>query len=171
MGQEIERKFLIKELPSGLEGYPKHRIEQGYLNVDPALRVRREDDHYYMTYKGARSSVPGEIGQAEYNLPLDEASYEHLVEKADGNVIRKTRYILPLNDDAFEEDYRNAHPALSGLRIELDVFDAPFDGRVLAEVEFPNEEAARLYRPAAWFSEDVTGDRRYSNAHMSTEAL
>ena len=55
--------------------------------------------------------------------------------------------------------------------IELDVFGAPYDGRILAEVEFPDEKAAADYKPADWFLEDVTGDVRYSNAHMSTEKL
>ncbi len=198
MGVEIERKFTVKRLPDDLESYPYHVIEQGYLNVHPAIRVRREDDHFYMTYKGDISSIAKDmnapiesnthredqnqsdprvapIGKTEYNMPLDEASYNHLVAKADGNVIRKKRYLIPLNEDAFEETAllteNGLKEALEGgeLKIELDIFEATFDGRVLAEVEFPSEEAARLYRPADWFDEDVTGDPRYSNASMSAE--
>ncbi|WP_026491315.1 MULTISPECIES: CYTH domain-containing protein [unclassified Butyrivibrio] len=163
MGLEIERKFTVKELPENLEQYEVHVIEQGYLNVVPAIRVRRQDDEYYMTYKchkdfaGAHfEGEDGDIGQIEYNMPLDKTAYEHLVEKADGNVIRKKRYIIPIEN---------------GLKIELDVFGAPYDGRILAEVEFPDEKAAADYKPADWFLEDVTGDVRYSNAHMSTEKL
>ena len=177
MGVEIEKKFLVKELPSDLTEYPFHVIEQGYLNVDPAIRVRREDEKYYMTYKGARSVIEGSIGQVEYNMPLDEASYKHMVSKADGNMIRKTRYLIPLNADAYDKEYLDLYPELSQdikegrIKIELDVFKAPFEGRVIAEVEFPDEDAAKNYRPASWFSEEVTGDRRYSNAYMSTEKL
>ncbi len=176
MGVEIERKFLVKELPAELEKYPCHRIEQGYLNVSPAIRVRRQDDIYYMTYKGKRSEGD-EIGQTEYNLPLDEETYEHMSAKADGNVIRKKRYLIPLNDDAFDDAYVASDPELSkalesgSVIIELDVFEAPFDGRILAEVEFPSEGAAKAYKPADWFLEDVTGDYHYSNAYMSTEEL
>ena len=32
----------------------------------------------------------------EYNLPLTKESYLHLREKADGVLISKTRYLLPL---------------------------------------------------------------------------
>ena len=46
---EIERKFLPKELPEHLEDYEMHRIEQGYLNTDPVVRIRRSDDDYYLT--------------------------------------------------------------------------------------------------------------------------
>lgn len=183
MGIEIEKKFTVKELPKDLEKYPFHHIEQGYLNVHPAIRVRRQDDEYYMTYKSAKqkgteeSPESGDIGQIEYNMPLDKASYEHLAAKADGNVIRKKRYLIPINDDSFTEEFLNANPELKKLvengsiKIELDVFEAPFEGRILAEVEFPSEDAAKEYNPASWFDQDVTGDRRYSNSQMSAEKL
>ena len=168
MGVEIERKFTVKELPKDLESYPYHEIEQAYLNVNPAIRVRREDDNYYMTYKcrNLNSIENGEIGQTEYNMPLNREAYEHLLSKSDGNVITKKRYLIPINDDAF-----GGSTELSGLKIELDVFKGVFEGRILAEVEFPNEEAAKAYRPAYWFKEDVTGDIRYSNSQMSTERI
>ncbi|ADL35143.1 hypothetical protein bpr_I2410 [Butyrivibrio proteoclasticus B316] len=200
MGVEIEKKFTVKEIPFDLEKYPFHDIEQGYLNVHPAIRVRREDDIYYMTYKGNVSpkgidcfeagdtsgnnnryadahSANDRIGQTEYNMPLDKESYENLAKKADGNVIRKRRYLIPLNEDAYSSDYLEKDPSTKralesgNMKIELDVFKAPFDGRILAEVEFPSEEAARNYKPADWFYEDVTGDRRYSNSQMSTEKI
>lgn len=172
MGVEIERKFTVKELPNDLESFSYHVIEQGYLNITPAIRVRREDDTYYLTYKSKRNAdelrngdkdqdyssedIIENIGQTEYNLPLDQESYEHLIKKADGNVIRKKRYLIPTEND---------------LTIELDVFDAPFEGTVIAEVEFPSEETAKAYKPADWFGEDVTGDIRYSNAYMSGQNL
>ena len=37
---EIERKYLIRELPERLEQYPCRQIEQGYLNTDPVVRIR-----------------------------------------------------------------------------------------------------------------------------------
>ena len=104
MGIEIEKKFTIKELPNDLSTFPHHIIEQGYLNVSPAVRVRREDDNYYMTYKGSGPAKDGGIGKVEYNMPLDADSYANLVKKCDGNIIKKTRYLLPLNEDAFDSE-------------------------------------------------------------------
>lgn len=49
---EIERKFLIKELPGDADNYPCHKIEQAYLNTNPVVRIRRQDDTYILTYKG-----------------------------------------------------------------------------------------------------------------------
>ena len=81
---EIERKFTLKSLPDNLESYPSHHIEQVYLNYNPVVRARKQDDEYYLTYKGS-----GMMARDESNLPLNEASYYHLREKADGSVISK----------------------------------------------------------------------------------
>ena len=126
---EIERKFLISSLPDDLESYPFHLIEQGYLNTDPVVRVRRQDNEFYLTYKGK-----GFLAREEYNLPLNREAYEHLITKADGNIICKKRYLIPIKD--------------SDLTIELDVFEGAFAPLILAEVEFTSvEEAESLHPP------------------------
>ena len=145
---EIERKYLLKTLPD-LKTYEFHKIEQAYLCTSPVVRVRREDETYYMTYKGG-----GMMAREEYNLPLNQESYQHLKEKADGNVIGKTRYLIPLEKE--------------GLVAEVDVFDPPFAPLILAEVEFETEEQANAFEAPEWFGEDVTFDGRYHNSYMST---
>lgn len=144
---EIERKFLIDRLPENLEVYPHKELEQGYLCTDPVVRVRKEGEEYVLTYKSK-----GLMVREEYNLPLNKTAYEHLLEKADGIVISKTRYILPEKD---------------GLKIELDVFHGEHDGLILAEVEFPNEKMANSYCPPDWFGEDVTFSTKYHNSNLS----
>ena len=67
-------------------------------------------------------------------------------------VISKVRYVIPEKD---------------GLSIELDVFKAPYEGLLLAEVEFPTEEAAHAYQPPKWFGEDVTYSTEYHNSTLS----
>src|SRR5438552_1172812 len=39
-GVEIERKFLVDELPGALGSYPSEEIEQGYLAIDGEVEVR-----------------------------------------------------------------------------------------------------------------------------------
>ena len=43
---EIERKYLVKTLPDHLEQYACKVIEQGYLNTNPVVRIRRSNDDY-----------------------------------------------------------------------------------------------------------------------------
>lgn len=166
---EIERKFTIKKLPDGLESYPCHVIEQAYLNTDPVVRIRREDDSYYLTYKGK-----GLMAREEYNLPLNEASYYHLREKADGNVISKKRYVIPIVEMAFDMAYVSATQKnidQISLQVELDVFEPPFAPLVIAEVEFPDEETARAFQMLDWFSQDVTNDPAYHNSNLSRRVV
>ena len=145
---EIERKFLVTEPLPGYEKYPSHAIEQAYLCTDPVVRVRRSDEDYYMTYKGR-----GLLAREEYNLPLNREAYEHLRDKADGILLTKRRYEIPL--------------AESGLVIELDIFSGRYEGLILAEVEFASLEQAKAFQPPAWFGEEVTESGLYQNSRLS----
>ncbi|MBO4900129.1 MAG: CYTH domain-containing protein [Lachnospiraceae bacterium] len=156
---EIERKYTIKELPADLDGLKKKKIVQAYLCREPVVRIRRSDDKYYMTYKGQ-----GLVEREEYNLPLTKEAFEHLLPKADGNVISKTRYLIPLENPRFKEGY--VPSADLKLCIELDVFDDPLSPLVIAEVEFPDRESADAYIPEDWFIEDVSEDPKYHNVNM-----
>lgn len=144
---EIERKFTVRNIPADLSRYPYHLIEQGYLNTNPVVRVRREENTYYLTYKGK-----GLLSREEYNLPLNEEAYRHLIKKADGNIIGKRRYLIPL-------------PPYT---IELDIFLEPFAPLIIAEVEFPTEEEANAFVPPEWFLEDVTFNPAYHNSTLSS---
>ena len=146
---EIERKFLIKKenLPENLASYPCHRIEQGYLCTSPVVRIRRQDDDYFLTYKSK-----GLMAREEYNLPLTKEAYRHLLEKADGRIITKERYCIPYEDH---------------LTIELDVFAGDLAPLLLAEVEFSSEEEANSFTPPDWFGEDVTFSSKYHNSTLS----
>lgn len=157
---EIERKFLVdlNKNPYDLTTAKVLRIEQAYLCTGPVVRIRQEDDKYYLTYKSKGNATDNEwmLAHQEYNLPLDKESYEHLLKKADGNIITKDRYLLPLDND---------------LVIELDIFKGAFDGMVLAEVEFPDIEAANNFVPPEWFTKDVTYDTNYHNSVLSTKKV
>ena len=147
---EIERKYLPDKLPEDLSRYPSKEMEQAYLCVAPVVRVRHEGDEYVLTYKGK-----GMMIREEVNLPLTAASYAHLLAKADGRIIKKTRYRVPIKD---------------GLTAEVDVFHEPREGLVLIEVEFPSKEAAFAFEPPEWFGKEVTNDPSYHNSHMALKA-
>lgn len=162
---EIERKFTVKSLPNNLSDFPCLYLEQGYLNTDPVIRIRKQNQEYLLTYKGK-----GMLAREEYNLPLNADSYAHLRNKCDGNIISKRRYIIPLEAPEFTADC----PATlkpSQLTIELDIFDAPFAPLIMAEVEFDSMEAANAFIAPDWFSEDVTYNQEYHNSTMSRKVF
>ena len=47
-----KENFLLKQIPEGCTSFPCRQIEQAYLNTDPVVRIRRDNDDYYLTYKG-----------------------------------------------------------------------------------------------------------------------
>ena len=150
---EIERKFLIKKdrFPDNLAQYPCHEIEQGYLCTEPVVRIRRQDDEYYLTYKSK-----GFMAREEYNLPLTKESYGHLLPKIDGLLIAKTRYLIPLNER---------------LTAELDIFEKDLAPLTLVEVEFDSVEEADKFTAPDWFGEDVTNSGKYHNSYLSRHGL
>ena len=113
---EIERKFLVdlSDLPFDPKDYPARKIEQAYLCTAPVVRIRRDNDDFFLTYKSK-----GMMVREEYNLPLTKESYYHLLLKADGRIITKTRYVIPIEN---------------GLFVELDIFEGDLAPLVLAEI-------------------------------------
>lgn len=181
MGQEIERKWRVRRLPEDYHRYPSKLLEQAYLCQNPTLRIRKESsifggeeegsisgekegssisdkneqvglseertqEEYIFCYKGK-----GRLSREEYNLPLTEEAYETLIGKTEGRVIRKFRYAIP-------------HGAYT---VELDIFQGELEGLCYAEVEFSSEEEALSFQPLDWFSEELTGEKGYSNAELS----
>ena len=146
---EIERKFLIdmERLPFRPEDFPCRHIEQGYLCTAPVVRIRRDNEEYFLTYKSK-----GLMVRVEYNFPLTKEAYEHLIPKTDGRLLRKKRYVIPLEND---------------LSLELDVFEGSLAPLVLAEIEFPDEKTALSYEAPDWLGEDVTYSARYHNSTLS----
>lgn len=145
---EIERKYLIHTPPPNYRQYPCHQIEQAYLCTEPVVRIRRQDDEYWLTYKSK-----GLLAREEYNLPLTKEAYMHLLDKADGIVLHKKRYLIPMSENR--------------LVIELDVFEGEYQGLLLAEVEFAAEEDAMKFIPPKWFGQEVTFSGTYQNSRLS----
>lgn len=143
---EIERKFLVNRMPEDLKSYPHSEIEQAYLNAEPVLRIRKKDHDYILTYKSK-----GMMVRVEEEMPLTEEAYLHLLNKADGRVITKTRYFLPYEKQT----------------IELDVFYGDMKPLVMAEVEFDTEEEANAFLPPQWFGREVTFEKKYHNVNMA----
>ncbi len=144
---EIERKYLINSIPDNLNIVESRLLEQGYLCTEPVVRIRRDNDEFILTYKSK-----GLMIREEHNLPLTQEAYEHLKTKVDGRLISKTRHLIPF-------DHK--------LMIELDIFHGDLEPLMLAEVEFPDEEAANNFIPPTWFGEDVTFSSKYHNSNLS----
>jgi adenylate cyclase len=144
MSREIERKFLVKHerLPSGLPDGDE--LEQGYLSVDPAVRVRLVATpdgtrHAELTIKGK-----GLLSREEFEYPIPAADAEALLHLC-ARSLRKVRRKLG--------------------RFVVDHFKTR--DLWLAEIELQSEDE-KFERPS-WLGEEVTQDPRYSNTRLADE--
>lgn len=142
MGIEIERKFLVRaellpELPPALE------LRQGYLSVDPVVRVRlvasRDGESAELTIKGA-----GLLSRAEFNYAIPPADARQLLALCPRK-LAKRRHTLD--------------------RWVIDHF--PDRGLWLAEIELASEDEP-FDRPK-WLGQEVTQDPRYTNSNLASQ--
>ncbi len=138
---EIERKFLIKELPD-LTGVRFSEIKQGYFSIKPEKRVRQIDGKYYITEKGE-----GDMVREEREWEIDENEAQGLFNLSKTYIIEKNRYYLPYGE----------------YTVELDIYGGKHKGLVVAEVEFKSEREALAFVPPVWFGQDITKDKSYKN--------
>lgn len=159
---EIERKYLVRQLPDDLDQYEHLEIEQAYLCTSPTLRIRRMGDAYILTVKQhLRTPGSSAIHNREEEFALTADSYNHLLAKCDKGRVSKTRYRINLRRQQSDGAYE-------GLVAELDIFHGCHLGLMLVEVEFPNTDAANAFVPPAWFGEDVSTDPRYRNSSLAS---
>jgi adenylate cyclase len=150
---EIERKFLVRDVPDDLEQHPHETIRQGYVSVSAdgtEARVRDQSGSYFLAVK----SGSGEA-RTEVELPIPEKTFDSLWPLTRKQRVRKVRYHVPHEDRT----------------IEVDVYRRKLKGLVVAEVEFPDEEVARAFQPPDWFGEEVTGNEGFSNQNLACHGL
>lgn len=149
--KEIERKFLLKNLPYNLDEFKSESIEQGYIVITPdgtEVRLRKKDGQFYQTVK----SGSGEE-RTEHEIELSKEQFDEIWDTTEGKRLKKTRFKIPYQDKI----------------IELDIYGEGLAGNASAEVEFKTKEEADKFTPPEWFGREVTEDSRYKNQSLATK--
>ncbi len=147
MALEIERKFLVcGEFRD--QAYSSSRIRQGYISSGSGrtVRVRIRDDKGYLTIKGPSNRAG--LARYEFETEISLSDAQDLMALCEPGIIDKTRYLVRSGNHVFE----------------VDEFYGDNEGLVMAEVELSDENEA-FVKPD-FIGEEVTGDRRYYNAHL-----
>lgn len=149
MSSEIERKFLLGELPDWLADRAEERISQGYLTngEGPEIRLRRAGERTLLTVKEGAGEV-----REELEVELDPYLFRTLWPLTAGRRVTKTRRREPLGD---------------GRTAEVDVYAENLAGLVVAEVEFSSAKESREFEPPAWLGKEITNDARYANRELA----
>lgn len=142
MSVEIERKFLLPEVPAWPSNAKVVRIEQGYLVIEEEVevRLRRTEEKYLLTAKRGHGEVREEI-----EISLDREQFDALWPLTESRRLTKTRHLIPIDD---------------GLTAEVDVFEGELEGLVIGEIEFDSEEQSGNFELPAWLGDEITGDQR-----------
>ncbi len=119
MASEIERKYLLRALPSAGLGAGE-RIHQGYLSTgDPEVRIRAKGTKHIVTRKGGEGFV-----REEEEAEISERAFDILWPATREARVEKKRYTLVGPD---------------GLTWEIDQYTGGLAGLFTAEVELPTE--------------------------------
>ncbi|MBW3607911.1 MAG: adenylate cyclase [Actinobacteria bacterium] len=155
---EIERKFLLSDVPPTMRLARREPIRQGYiaLDGDTEVRIRISPKGSVLTIKAGRGGA-----RLEEEIRLEAQQGEALWELTDGRRVQKTRRRVRLASPVDRPE----------LLVEVDEYSGPLDGLVVAEVEFPDEEAARAFQPPAWFGRELTDDWRYANRSLASDGM
>lgn len=146
--REIERKFLVKELPE-LDDFAACRITQWYLSKptdDVSIRIRLYDDTrcYYDMKQGL-----GKIRQ-EMGWKCSFTEVRPFLKHAE--CIKKIRYKKYIDD----------------ILLVIDVFES---GLKLIEIESDHESSVDNFDIPEWFGEEVTGKIEYTNNWIAYNQL
>jgi len=133
---EIERKFLVKELPDLLDIKPV-RYERYYLKKDEPLveRIQRKGDRYEFESKKTISPLEHEK-QKRY---ISQGEFERLREGKEAEGIIRDGYTLSEDPE-----------------VSIKIYHERFEGLIRAEVEFSSKETAEAYIPDSWMGAEVT---------------
>ncbi len=107
------------------------------------VRVRTAGDKGFLTLKTRGNGISRD--EFEYEIPLEDA--KQLLAMCP-DLVRKTRHLVHHHDHTWE----------------VDVFGGENEGLVVAEIELDSED--ELFVLPAWAGEEVTHDKRYSNASL-----
>jgi len=151
-GIEIERKFLLAELPPTMRLARREPIRQGYLALDgdTEVRVRITPKRAVLTIKSGRGGV-----RTEEEVVLDKRQGDALWELTEGRRLQKSRRQMRID----------------GHDVDVDEYAGALDGLVVAEVEFVDEESARAFEAPSLFVRELTGDPAYANRNLALFGL
>jgi CHAD domain-containing protein/CYTH domain-containing protein len=150
-GVEIERKFLLRGLPSEMPAAETHEIAQGYLPGERLVeRLRRDrmngSERFIRTVKAGAGVV-----RMEFEEETTRGIFEHLWELTKGKRLVKRRHVVETPEHCWEID---------------EFLDRPL---VVAEVELVDADAQVTIPDwlAPFVEREVTGDAAYLNANLA----
>lgn len=161
---ELERTFLIKNIPADLEKCKSIEIVDIYIPKSaehPVLRIRNKGDVFEMTKKSPLAGKDSSE-QGEYTISLTKEEFDEL-SRIEGKRFRKLRYFYPFKEAA----------------AEVDIYQDNLEGLAVADFEFASRQEKDNFAIPDFCLADVTQDKaiaggmlagkKYSDIEVSLE--
>ena len=145
MSKEIERKYLIKQMPN-LKNIKPIRYERYYINdnIDNQIRVQKKADKFILETKTKISDIEYKKEKQE----ITEQEFLKLIKDCKKLIIRDS-YLI------------NEKP-----NITIKIYYGIYKGLIRAEVEFNNEYEYSNFKIPEWFGKDITNTELGMDARL-----
>lgn len=152
MKQEIERKYAVKYFPENLKITNILDIEQAFIYKDAKtvirirkIRDKKSDDIKYIYTVKTKGDIAyhkdSTVANAyEIESYIQEEDFNEFIKKRISSIIRKTRMIIPIENN---------------LKVEMDIYKDYLQNLITAEVEFPNEDIVNNFQKPEWLGEEM----------------
>jgi CYTH domain-containing protein len=133
--EEIERKFLVKQLPD-LSSIQVVNYERYYLFVGNGieLRIQRKNHKYELE----RKVTTGDLTRTGNSCPLSPEEFNLLKQLSSKSIIR------------------DAYRLSESPNVSIKIYHGDCEGLVRAEFEFESEIEAKSFIPPEWCGDEVT---------------
>ena len=152
-GQEIERTWIVKEMPPrnelNIEPGRLHSVVQDYILLDGAGELRTRKVLYI------------EKNKVEYDMAIKI-----------GNGMVRTEVLKQLSKEEWASLHKVAKASLQQTLVPcftfvIHVYKGKLKGLALVEVEFPNISESKRFIPPYWFGKEVTTDVRFRGKSLA----
>jgi len=135
MSNEIERKFLISQMPD-LSNFESVIYERYYIYRDGTIemRVQKKGEQYEIE----RKEMISELRAIKTKMVISKPEFEKLKELGMEAIIREG-YFTSSNPD-----------------VSIKIYHGKFEGLNKVEVEFASEEEAKAFQIPTWYGEEIT---------------
>lgn len=132
---EIERKWLVKELPD-LNRLPKESFERYFLFNDnkTEIRIQKRGE----VYEFERKCEINALTRSDITFEISAEEFTHLKKYSGSRLIRDS-YLF--HDDP---------------EITIKIYHGDYEGLIRVEVEFATEQEAKDFVPFSWFGKEIT---------------
>lgn len=130
---EIERKFLVKNLPD-LSGIEPVYFERYYLSIANGIeeRIQKTNDRY--SYE--KKTIVDELSRATEKKDITKEEFEKLKDGSTKVIIRNSYELSP--------------------NMSIKIYHGDYEGLIRAEIEFSSIEEANAYTSEAWMGKEIS---------------